>query len=153
MHGTWPQTGARLWSEFSPSARWSLDWRKKLNNYLNILRIGKSSRLRLHPLQVSSDATDPKERCRGRREKGCRLWNTLLSQSRQCQQNGAAVTLNCWSLKRVPGQSQFRSPIPQPRLPGFRSEPEISHSQGWKSCVSREGLQLSEFTDSIPVCP
>jgi len=47
------------------------NWAEKLNNYLNILRIGKSSHLPLHPLQVSSDATDPKERCRREYEKGC----------------------------------------------------------------------------------
>jgi hypothetical protein len=76
-----------------------------------------------------------------------------LSQAGYLNRNGLAVTLNCWSLgKWVPGLSQLRSPIPQPRLPGFRSEPEISHFRGWKSFVSWEGLQLSELTDFIPVC-
>jgi hypothetical protein len=43
--------------EFSPSARWSLELAEKLNNYLNILRIGKSSRLHLRraPSSVRCD--------------------------------------------------------------------------------------------------
>jgi hypothetical protein len=140
--------------ECSPSARWLLELAEKLNNYLNILRIGKSSQVRLHPLQVSSDATDPKERCRRAREKRCMFGKTPLLQNRlpQREPSGAHFEL----LVAVDeGARPVTTPIANPPSAPARIPIRIrdfGFSRMEVLCLMGGSPNWGEFTDCTSLC-
>lgn len=59
-----------------------LELAEKASNYLNILRIGKSSRVRPSPAPTVLDAIQVEERCRAKPEKTFQLRTILLKMSR-----------------------------------------------------------------------